>query len=236
MLLSGFSATSMLRNLTLVNSQWTGEVVKQAYGIEPIVLYPPVPGDFSDVPWHDKENGFVCLGRFDPSKRIECIVAILAEVRKHVPDVHLHIIGTTASQDPAESRDYRQKIKELARANSSWVSLHQNLARHELTALLSRHRYGLHAHQTEHFGIAVAEMVSAGCITFVPDDGGQVEIVQDEALIYHDEPDAVRKIIAVLRNSDEQARLSTRLAQRKQALSNQKFVENIRDIVRQFEP
>ena len=60
----------------------------------------------------------------------------------------------------------------------------------------------------EHFGIAPAELQRGGCITFVPDDGGVVEIVGgDERLIYHSEEDAVEKIDRML--SDPELRAAT---------------------------
>jgi hypothetical protein len=38
----------------------------------------------------------------------------------------------------------------------------------------------------EPFGMAPAEMAAAGCIVFVPNDGGQIEIVNgDPRLVYH---------------------------------------------------
>jgi hypothetical protein len=40
-----------------------------------------------------------------------------------------------------------------------------------LEYIVSRHRFGLHGMKGEHFGIAPAELICGGCITFVPDDG-----------------------------------------------------------------
>ena len=65
--------------------------------------------------------------------------------------------------------------------------------------LIPQHRYGIHGMTGEHFGIAPAELQLAGCLTFVPSDGGQTEIVEgDERVMYHDVDDAVRKISHVL--------------------------------------
>ena len=61
--------------------------------------------------------------------------------------------------------------------------------------LISTHRYGLHAMEAEPFGMAVAELLSGGCIPFVHDGGGQVEIVDhDPRLIYNSVADAAGKI------------------------------------------
>ncbi len=234
MLLSGFSLKGMKSNLTLTNSQWTKAIIKKCYDIEATVVYPPVIGQFSDVSWEDKENGFVCVGRFDPLKKIEQMIETLAEVRKSRPDIHFHIVGTASNRDLHASSDYYQKIMALVQENSAWVSIHQNLPRAELVDLLAQHRYGIHAHETEHFGMAVAEMVSAGCITFVPNDGGQVEIVDDERLIYADQAQAVEKILHVLQNPTEQAQLHAHMLTQKQKFTCEQFCDDIREAVRNF--
>jgi glycosyltransferase involved in cell wall biosynthesis len=87
----------------------------------------------------------------------------------------------------------------------------------------------------EHFGIAVAEMVKAGCIAFVPNDGGPVEIVGgDKRLVYQTKEEAITKIIRILSNPDEQASLRNYLNSRKELFSTERFMSQIREIVRRF--
>jgi glycosyltransferase involved in cell wall biosynthesis len=84
----------------------------------------------------------------------------------------------------------------------------------------------------EHFGIAVAEMVRAGCVVFVPDGGGQVEIVgQEDRLRYTSAADAVAKILQVMRDPDAQAALRGRLAARKDLFGAERFVRRVQEIV-----
>ncbi len=233
MMLSGFSYSRMKNNLTLVNSDWTGAKVKEFYGIEPMTVYPPIPGDFPDIPWEEKENGFVCVGRFHPDKRFESIIEILTRVKMNTIGLHLHIIGTLDLHP--EGYYYHKRIKALVEANSSWVCLHENPSRKALMELVAKHRYGIHANQEEHFGIAVAEMVKADCIVFVPNNGGQVEIVgEDKRLVYRNEEEAAEKIIQVMSNPDEQTFLRNYLNSRKELFSTEKFASSIHEIVRGF--
>ena len=58
------------------------------------MLYPPVAAEFPAVPWEQKENGFVCVGRVVPEKRMDAAVRILEKVREAGHDVHLHILGS----------------------------------------------------------------------------------------------------------------------------------------------
>jgi glycosyltransferase involved in cell wall biosynthesis len=87
----------------------------------------------------------------------------------------------------------------------------------------------------EHFGIAVAEMTRAGCIVFVHDGGGQVEIVGDEpGLRYRSDFEAVDKICKLLDDDDEQQRLREVLGNRANRFNESSFMTGIQKIVSEF--
>lgn len=65
----------------------------------------------------------------------------------------------------------------------------------------------------EHFGIGIAESVRAGCLAFVPNGGGQVEIVgKDPDACFESVKDAVFKIERALTDRGFAARLRERQA------------------------
>ena len=230
-LITDFSFDRMRQNVTLVNSEWTGEKVRQRHGIESETLYPPISNDFDPIPWVDREDGFVCMGRIAPEKGLDTLIDIVAAVRAQGRDVHLHLIGT--AQDAA----YYRRIRKRVDASEGWVLLEENLSREELVRLVSRHRYGLHGMTEEHFGMAVAEMVRAGCIVFIPRGGGQTEIVGSEpALLYASVEDAVAKIIATLGSGDLQAHLREHLAARAACFSTARFTRRLHELVQQMDP
>ena len=225
----GITADGVRRNLTLVNSEFTAARIRALHGIEPVVLHPPVPGAFPAVPWEKRDDGFVMIGRISPEKRIEDGVEILRRVRARGAAVRLHVVGT--DDDPA----YTARIRRLAAANAAWITLHENLARADLVALLARQRYGIHAMEGEHFGIAVAEMVRAGCIVFVPRRGGPIEIVgDDDRLLFSSLDEAAERVIATLRDPERQSALRAHLAERAEQFSAAHFVTRMREIVRAF--
>jgi glycosyltransferase involved in cell wall biosynthesis len=227
--ISDFSFERMRQNLTLVNSDWTGSRVRECHGIASTTLYPPVSWGFPEVPWEDRENGFVCIGRMAPEKELEKVIGFLAAVRARGWDVHLHIIGT------ADIPDYSRRIVQLARGNATWLLLAENLSREELVRLVSAHRYGIHGMEHEPFGIAVAEMQQAGCIVFAPRSGGQVEILGgDERLLYSTSQEAVEKIVRVLSNAHVQTTLRTSLAARQTRFTVECFMARMQELVRQF--
>ena len=229
-LISSWSEEGMRQNITLANSNWTGEVVRKAYGIESCTVYPPVPTDFPRVHWDKREGGFVCIGRLTPAKRIETIIEILKQVRGKGWDIHLHIAGDLAGND----QQYVARIRQMCVSNSSWIFLEGNLPRNDLVNLVSKHKFGIHGMEYEHFGIVVAEMVKAGCIVFVPHGGGQVEIVNESQLLYQSLENAVERIIAVLSSDILQTSLREKLSLNADRFSVESFSENMRQIVNDF--
>jgi glycosyltransferase involved in cell wall biosynthesis len=223
--LSGFSADSMRRNVTLVNSDWTGRRAWARYRIASRTVYPPVTNELSPLPWQARTPEFVCVGRIAPEKEIERVLDIMAGVHTAFPAVRLHVVGTADN-----ARYYRQIVRRI-RAAGGWIELHENLSRDALSALIGRVRYGIHGMREEHFGMAPAEMVRAGCIVWVPDGGGQVEIVADPRLTYGSIEAAVAKITGTLGDPAEQARLRAHLATRAPLFSTERFVEQVRAAV-----
>jgi glycosyltransferase involved in cell wall biosynthesis len=101
-----------------------------------------------------------------------------------------------------------------------------------LAELIAGHRYGLHGRPYEHFGIVVAEYVAGGAIPFVPDSGGQREIVGGAPeLCFADPDEAVEKIDRVLSDAALQRRLRGDLENGCEAFAADRFRDRIRDLV-----
>lgn len=214
--------------LTLANSTWTAGLVEELYRpTRPVrVVHPPVAAAPAPLPWSQRENGFVCIGRLAPEKELERVVEIVGRVRRQEPDAHIHLIG---SRGP---RGYLRRVRQLAALHASWVHLHEDATREQIFDMIARHRYGVHGMREEHFGIAPAEAAAGGCVVFVPNGGGQVDIVGREArLIYDSTEDAVDKITSVMADADAQAGLRAALAARRAMFSTERFMETIRRTV-----
>lgn len=83
--------------------------------------------------------------------------------------------------------------------------------------------------------MAPAELVRAGAIVWVPNGGGQVEIVGDEpCLRYSEDDEAADAIASTLSNPAEESRLRDALASRTEAFSTARFVDETRKIVDTF--
>lgn len=220
-----FSAAS--RNVTLVNSRWTAAKFRELIGRDPErIVYPPVPGDVAGLPWEDRGDEFVCIGRIASYKRQDEIIRILAGVRQRGRQVSLHIVGSI------DDSEYAERLREQARAHGDWVQLYYDAPRDEIVRLARRARYGIHAMRGEHFGIAVAELERAGCVVFVSDDGGPLEIVEgDDRVIFGSLQEAVDKIDSVLGDTRLQRALHAAVAGRKDRFSTERFMAEMREAV-----
>ena len=229
--IANFSVDRMKANLTLVNSDWTGEHVSRFLGITTQTLYPPVADPAPGSPWGERRNGFLAIGRVSPEKEYERVMRILGRVRERVPDITLTIVCTW----DRHARRYRDRLFDLARELGSWIEFRQNISRDDIRALMAAHRYGIHGMREEHFGMAPAEMARAGCIVWVPRGGGQMEIVDREpALMYATDDEAVGKIVRTLDDPAEQARLLGVL-RNSERFSTARFVSEVRAIVDTFD-
>ena len=227
-LFSGETTSGWKRNRTVSNSFWTRRIMTDRFGVDSDVLYPPVEGGFPSVPWSSREDGFVVLGRVSPEKNIERAFDIVGGARALGHEFHLHIVGR--ADDPA----YGRRVRELCRLHGSWASWDGSLFGPRKKEFLARHKYGLSCRDFEPFGIAVAEMVKAGCLVWVPAGGGQVEIVQEQDLTYAAAGEATQKIHRLASAPAAIAPLRERLAQGTERFSVAAFAKGIQGLIQGF--
>jgi glycosyltransferase involved in cell wall biosynthesis len=226
--LSCLSDGGWRNNLTIANSHWTQEILRRHYKIDAPVIYPPVQSDFPRLSWEDKENGFVYVGRLSPEKRIDRILDILSAVRHKGHPVHLHLYGK------AEDSEYGERLSRMCAPHSEWVRLEGPVSGIDKTHALISHRYGISARFNEPFGIFVAELVSAGAIVWIPNGGGQREIVDCPDLSYDSCDEAAGKIAGVLGSKARQDALRSHLLKRQRAFSTDTFVAQVRGLIGAF--
>jgi glycosyltransferase involved in cell wall biosynthesis len=226
---AGHSGYDGRDDLVVANSRWTADVLRSRRGMNiDRVIYPPVVGSASQVPWEGREAGFTILGRVSPEKRIDRVIDIIGRVRACGHDVHLHIIG------PIGTDAYGALVRRKVDQNAAWCFGDGAKAGAEKMNMLAKHRYAIHGRDGEAFGIAVAEQVLAGCIPFVPDSGGPPEIVGHADLCYRDEDEAVAKITAVLQSEARQQSLREHLSQQAGRFATETFMREFRAMVADF--
>jgi hypothetical protein len=119
--------------------------------------------------------------------------------------------------------------KVLERSRSlEYVKYEGALSRKELVTMINKHKFGIHGRWKEHFGISVAEMVAGNTITFVPEGGGQTEIVDNSQCIYSSIEDAVEKIDSVLCSSELP---DPKLSEKKHKFDKESFKQEVIQLV-----
>ena len=228
--LLGVSIARVKQNVTLANSRFVAGAIKSAYGIEARVLHPPVPGEFPDVPWAARRNRIVGIGCFRPEKRWRDAFEVVKRVRERGHDLGLTLIGSRH-----DLPDWLDELRRLQREHASWFELHVDVPRTELVKIVAASKFGIHCMYEEHFGIAVAELIRAGCIPFVHNSGGPPEIVAGEpALRFNSIDDAADRINAVLQDEPLQQELRARLAEHGRQFGVDGFMASTREIVAQY--
>jgi len=216
-------------DVMVANSPFTARLLEERFGLcDVLVVYPPVLGPEVGVAFEQRERGFVCLGRVSHEKRIDRIIRILSGVRGLGHDLHLHIIGSI------DETPNGLMVRRLCDENRTWVFPEGRQSGERKWDLLGSHRYGIHGCPGETFGIAVAEMAKAGCVTFVPEFGGPASIVGDPRLCYGEVEDAVHKIDAILRDEALQRELSGGVRCRSEEFSARRFMDEFRTVVEDF--
>lgn len=220
--------SGLRRNLTLANSQFVEGRIRKTYGTGAQVIYPPVPGDFVDLPFDQRRLAMAAVGRVNGSKRWETAVEIVESVRQRGHNLEFTLIGH--ADDPA----YGARLQAMA-AKRPWFRWIRDVSRTQLLAELSQHRYGIHTMVEEHFGIAPAELQRAGCITFVHNSGGPVEIVGgDPRLTFDSVEDASERIARVIENPALEHELRVQVAERRNWFTADRFCDSVRETVARF--
>jgi glycosyltransferase involved in cell wall biosynthesis len=223
---SRFDEQSFRRSTCVANSEWTAGALRRTYGLEARVIYPPVTcPPRAPKPLADRSPGFVCIGRITAEKRTHEAIEVVDELRRQGHDVHLHLVGTGTGP-------YARGV-EMRVAASPHVQLHRRIPRAELADLLEGHRFGLHMMHNEHFGMAVAEMASAGMLVLAHDSAGPTEILGEMSpLLFADASEATVIAARLLGSTAFREDVMAELAARgiANAFAPQEFMRSIRRV------
>lgn len=187
----------------IVNSEFTKKVVDLEFGINSVVLYPPVTPVSPGI----KENIILSVGRFDPSlntKHQDILIKAFKLLSPKLPGWKLVLAGGSSSDE------WITQLKKQAEGYA--VEFVTNASHEALTNLYAKsyiywHAAGYGVDQvknpelTEHFGISTVEAVSAGCIPLVVPYGGQSEIVTDPQFHWESIEGLIDQTLALISSS-----------------------------------
>lgn len=223
------------------NSEFTRRWVKEWWGVDSTVLYPPVTA----VARGDKEPIILGVGRFfaadrgHSKKQLEMVHAFRRLVQQGGADGWtLHLVGGCSDVD----QPYLDEVQ--AAAAGLPVELHVNASGSELADLYARaslfwHATGLgedasrHPDRQEHFGISTVEAMSAGAVPIVVRSAGQVEIVRHGIDGFHfvDLDELALHTAQVIADPELRARLSAHAEQRAACFGIDAFSGRLADLI-----
>jgi glycosyltransferase involved in cell wall biosynthesis len=226
----------------VANSAWTARRSERHLPCRPTVVYPPVKtADLRSESWEERTDSIVTAGRLAPRKNLRRNVSIVSALRERGHDVDYYIVGPSTNRSLSPFADsYPERVRAIANQHD-YVHVLGEVDRSRLVTLLSSAKYGLHGMEEEHFGIAIAEYVASGMIPFVPNSGGQREVVGDDpALTYESRADAVERMDSVLAEPRLQHRIQDRLPDIDRKFGRDRFHREMRrliaDLVEQGSP
>jgi len=146
-------------DLFIANSCYVAKRIKNNYGREAMVIYPPVAIDDFFVS-DQREDYYITHCRLVPYKRVDIIIKTFAAM----PDKKLIIVG----EGPE-----KQRLERLASCN---VQFRGFVPKKELSLLLSKAKAYVFAAE-EDFGIAVVEAQASGLPVIALSRGGAMETV-----------------------------------------------------------
>lgn len=188
----------------LAISNWTAQKIKQAWGRESQVIYPPVDVN-RFTPAKERDNFYLHVSRLVPYKMTAEIIRAFNELK-----LPLIIIG----DGPEMSH-----LEKLAKGNVKLLGYQTDEV---VTDLMNRAKAFVYM-AIEDFGIAMVEAQAAGCPVIAYEKGGAEEIVQDgETGLLFQEQSAKSMMEAVLKS--QKMELNSKAASRNAArFSSKRF-------------
>jgi glycosyltransferase involved in cell wall biosynthesis len=236
------SYTKRCSLLTLTNSHFVHDTLLRNFGIQSEVLYPPIQ-DFL-IEGATKRKIILSVGRFFRGlyndKRYDLLTETFRKVSKEIPDWEYHLVGSASSDDNTKKLLYNLKRESAGfpiffHVNDSYESLRRlyNVA----TVFWHGTGYGIdetrYPEKTEHFGMSVAEAMTAKCIPVVVNRGGLREIVHHgtNGFLWETTEELINYTInAVSFSPQERDSIARQARERSMAFSTASFEERVKEI------
>lgn len=226
-------------NKIVCNSLFTKEIIDREYGVNSLVIYPPV--DTIKIISKRKENLIIYVGRFSQltqTKRQDLLIEAFRKLAKDYPDWELVLAGAS---DVGRTEDVDELIK---KGKGYKISILENPPFSEVRTLLGQAKifwsaagYGVNENKEpqrmEHFGITVVEAMAAGAVPLIFSGGGHKEIIEDEfsGFLWEKIPQLLRLTKKLIEKPKELRTISKNAKRRAQNFSYQRFYEDFSKII-----
>ena len=180
----------------LCGSEWSKQRFVAAGYPPQIILPTPYPVDTDLFSAATSTPGaaapvFVHIGRCDPRKRLDLLVAAFREVRVQVPQAQLRIVGRPG---------YFPQITRLFEGQEG-LEYSPHLPHEQMTAVLGESHVLVQTSQNEDFGSAVAEGLCTGLPAVVGSSNGTADYIDRRSVLFrrHEPADVAAAMLSAWR-------------------------------------
>jgi glycosyltransferase involved in cell wall biosynthesis len=223
---------NMLRSSTVIsNSKFTRRVISRAFGIDSIVLSPPVDvalfrkAAFLSSYSRSRKDSILVISRFHPTKKIENAIKLAKLLKQYKVGTEMKIVGNI---QPKRDGYYLYLRHLVDRYNlEGYVTIEANVSFSRLLDLMRESKVYFHPLLGEPFGISTVEAMSSGLIPVVPNIGGHTEFVPLKYQ-FRTFGEGVEAVSSALKASDSERMLISDLVKR---YSIDSFIHHFQQIV-----
>lgn len=231
-----FNRMKLIRvNKIICNSKFTKSVIDKEYGVNSLVIYPPV--DTSKIKPKRKENVILYVGRFSKlvqSKRQEILIDAFKRFSKKYLDWKLILAG-------GSDVGGKEFVGELRKKSQGYnIEILEGVDYKNLLMLYGTSKYfwsatgfGIneksHPEEVEHFGITTVEAMAAGVVALVFNAGGSKEIIKEgkDGFLWDSINQLIKKMGELVNNGGFCREISRNAVEKSKSFGNEKFNQKI---------
>jgi glycosyltransferase involved in cell wall biosynthesis len=227
-------------NKIICNSYFTKKFIDKEYGVESIVIYPPV--DVEKIKPRRKENLIVSIGRFSQLTQVKRQDILIKAFKKFFDSGFSDWKLILAGGSEVGVDDYVRKLRKSAKdypvrilESPSFSQIKELYGKAKI--FWSASGFGVdekkNPEKVEHFGITIVESMAASAIPVVFSAGGHKEIVADgeNGFLWKDTKGLLKETERVVEEKGLIKKISTKVRESSKVYDYERFEKEIWDIL-----
>lgn len=224
----------------ICNSHFTKKFIDKEYGVNSMVIYPPV--EVESLKPLKKENIILSVGRFDSplhAKKQDVIIEVFKKMSDGgLSGWQLILIGGSSNKKSAY-------LNQLKRSSAGYpIKILTNVPFGKLKEGYGKAKIYWHAagygidenkepEKVEHFGIAIVEAMAAGCVPVVVGKGGPREIIKEgkNGFLWQTKKELKEITLRLIEEKDLLRQTSQVVVKSSQRFSKRRFCQQIDEII-----
>jgi glycosyltransferase involved in cell wall biosynthesis len=226
-------------NKIICNSKFTKKFIDKEYGVDSVVVYPPVPTE--DIKPKKKEKIILYVGRFSALKQNkgqDTLIDTFKKFSKSTPDWKLILVGG----GEVGADEYIETLQKVAKGFpiEILVSPDYKIVKDlygKASYFWSAAGFGINPEKNpelvEHFGITVVEAMAGGAIPLAYDAGGHKEIIKNgnNGYLWEKTTELIKLTRGLIATKSESREIVKRMIYSAQTFSYGNFAKRIKELL-----